>query len=215
MKLDDAQLRTMQRRSQTAALLSLLVFLAAIGYSYYHLRALQRRSAQLEQEIARKESRAATLDGQLQSAQDKLNAREQEFYRLVQAANRSEEKLASIDPSLLLPKAKAVPVAGSTDSVGRQIYDFSCWLQVPEQEKQKIAQVRYEFDHPTFRNKVQSSSDAEHNYQVSYRGWGALRLVTINVDLKNGSHIPIYFDMYQALNGQVPDKEVGEKIPQK
>ncbi len=203
MELDAGKLRTAQRQSRLAAILSLLVFVVAIGYSYYQLQSLQRRSSQLAQDISKKEARLTDLNGQLESAQDKLNAREQEFARLVRAANQSEEKLVSINPSLLVPQAKAVPVPGMKDGVGRQIFDFSCWLQVPEQEKKKIKEVKYEFDHPTFRNKVLTSSDASNNYQVTYRGWGALRLVTITVSLSNGSRIPLYFDMYQALNQAV------------
>jgi hypothetical protein len=67
---------------------------------------------------------------------------------------------------------------------GRDVYQF---------------EEKYYFEHPSFIDKTKVSTDPSNGFAVSYRGWGALRLVTITVQLNDGTSHSYYFDMVKAL----------------
>jgi phenylalanyl-tRNA synthetase alpha subunit len=115
------------------------------------------------------------------------------------AANNREAPLAKALAKVIVPKAKAKTVPGEKTASGKPVYDFQLWLDVPQDRKSEIRSVEYFFDHPTFLNKHFTSSDSSNGFAVNYRGWGALRLVVVTVNLREGAPLTLYFDMLKAL----------------
>lgn len=111
-----------------------------------------------------------------------------------QLAKKIEEQEALIkeyewasSPLAIMAQTKAITLNGIRDPQGRQVYDFSIWLQVPVLLKDKIVKVSYYFDHPTMIKKNRESQEAANGYSVSYRGWGCLSSVIITVSLTDGT----------------------------
>lgn len=98
---------------------------------------------------------------------------------------------------LIKPMAKAV--ANRKVKSDTPLYDFTLWLDIPSNRKKEVASVDYEFDHPTFRQKKQSSSNPKDGFRVGYLGWGCLRSVLVSVHLKDGTTGAIDFDMCEAV----------------
>lgn len=108
--------------------------------------------------------------------------------------------------ALVTPRAQEKLISGLVTSDGKQIYDFSLWLDIPDQEKAKIQEVSYEFNHPTFRQPRQVSSEPSTGFRVGYRGWGCLSSVIITIRPREGEPEKIDFDMCRALEAEVPKK---------
>lgn len=108
-----------------------------------------------------------------------------------------QKQLAAAFPitAVAAPKASAEKIAGSD-----KLYTFAAWLEVPKERAPEIARVRYRFDHPTFRVKELSSTDARRNYRVEYKGWGALTHVVITIELRDGREEQMPWNMHQAIS---------------
>jgi hypothetical protein len=142
--------------------------------------------------------KAAELDKQIAQKQAKLKELETAYSTALKLANAPVKEIPIFDQ--IQPKAKAVTVGAQKDSTGNQQYDFTVWLDAPDTIRSQIEKVTYYFDHPSFIDKTKWSTDPSNGFAVSYRGWGALRLVTITVQLKDGTSHSYYFDMVKALS---------------
>jgi hypothetical protein len=101
-------------------------------------------------------------------------------------------------------RASAVPRRGVRTSTGDQTYDFALWIDGPDAALDRVKSVTYEFNHPTFRQKVQQSSDRAAKFRVGYVGWGCLASVIVTlepVDAGREKSASIDFNMCGALGG--------------
>ena len=176
--------------TQRGSLAAFLLTLGLIGYNTFQVVSLNRQ-------VAGKQRAVATLDQQISQDRAKLAELERSYAKALGLANATNKDNPAWED--IKPRARAVPVKGLNSSDGSPIYDFSLWLETPAALREQIAQVTYQFDHPTFHNKGQIADDPSNGFQVGYRGWGALRLVTIEINLRNGKSHRIYFDMLKAL----------------
>ena len=104
----------------------------------------------------------------------------------------------TLEPIVLAQSASVIPRAKFSEVVGQKDrYDFALWLDVPNEQRNRIKKVTYILDHPTFKNKEYPAS-ASDNFKISYRGWGCLSNVIINIQGQGGDS-SIYFDMCSAL----------------
>lgn len=63
---------------------------------------------------------------------------------------------------------------------GREHYNLRIWLNGPAAELQRVASVEYEL-HPTFNERVRTSSNASENFAISIWTWGMFPIkATIN-----------------------------------
>lgn len=102
--------------------------------------------------------------------------------------------------ALVKPRASSKPVRDAW----YKAFDFSVWVDVPAERKSEIRRVVYTFDHPTFKNKTQTSKDASTGFRVGYRGWGCLTRMVITLEMANGEKTPLDFDMCSALRESEP-----------
>lgn len=142
-----------------------------------------------------------TLQAEINGLEEKRRALE-ERQREAEAALRQVVARVNADKSAtasVRPRASATELKGAQDSRGRRVYDFRLWVDAPPALKDQVQRVRYQFDHPTFINKFQESTEPSNGFAVSYRGWGCLYLVTITLFFKDGRSEQVLFDMCNAL----------------
>ena len=72
-----------------------------------------------------------------------------------------------------------IEIRASADETGNVVenttlpqYHFRIWVEGSPAALGRVKSVQYEFDHPTFRDKVQRSSDRRNRFEQGYRGWG-------------------------------------------
>jgi hypothetical protein len=91
------------------------------------------------------------------------------------------------------PRVNAEPIANT------KLYNYTIWLDLTDKQKKQIHEVEYQFDHPSFKQKTQVSSDAKKGFLVSYKGWGAIDSVPIKVRYNDGHSAGTDLDMIKAL----------------
>ena len=95
-----------------------------------------------------------------------------------------------------------VQLRASRRATGRQIsgtelpaYAFSAWVEGPDDILNRIESVQYEFNHPTFRQKLQVGRDRRTGFRVGYTGWGCLSSVIVTLRLRDRSVTPPHIDL--------------------
>ena len=81
-------------------------------------------------------------------------------------------------------KAKASEVKG-TDRA-RPLYHFEFWLEPPEEMKQRLAAVAYEFNTPAVMPQSQSSSEQNTGFRISAGGLTCADKVTVTLRFRDG-----------------------------
>lgn len=94
-----------------------------------------------------------------------------------------------------------IHVRAARQETGRQIagtelpsYRFTTWVEGPAEALKEIESVAYEFNHPTFKDKVQIGRDRKNGFRVGYMGWGCLSIVTVTFKLRNSDAEPPHLD---------------------
>lgn len=187
--IEESRLQQIGKTSRRNAFLSSLGFLivaASLVYGAWHLSHLNKAIEEKKGQIDSLEARRDSLKRILQHLDSTL-------------ATPPEERANAALAEIMKPRVEAKPVPGVRGYKDLQIYDFSLWLDVPAAWKEKITQVTYEFNHPSFRDKTQTSDDRSTGFRVGYRGWGCLHIVTITITTTDGSSSRFDFDMCKEL----------------
>ena len=133
-----------------------------------------------------------------------LAAAEGTAARVRKQTERSQRRPVEPLTARLRVRASAVPRRGVRTSTGDQTYDFALWIDGPDAALDRVKSVKYEFNHPTFRQKVQQSGDRASKFRVGYIGWGCLASVIVTlepVDAGREKSASIDFNMCGALEG--------------
>jgi hypothetical protein len=147
-----------------------IIILSSLGFSY--------------NEIKVKEQQVRNLKDLEESLQLKID-NQRDIIRELEIAS---------SPAAIVAQSNSVELEGIRDREGRQIYDFSIFLQVPILLKEKITEVNYFFNHPSMLKPNRKSTNYANGYNVSYRGWGCLTKIEITVHIENGENHKIYFN---------------------
>jgi hypothetical protein len=81
-------------------------------------------------------------------------------------------------------KSKASEVKGTDRS--RPLYHFEFWLEPPEEMKQRLAAVAYEFNTPAVMPQSQSSSEQNTGFRISAGGLTCADKVTVTLRFRDG-----------------------------
>jgi hypothetical protein len=171
--------------------------------------------AEAEAKTAQKLKELAETEENLRKARGELGAYQKQYsvadnqVRVAQHALRGSPSEPPVSV-LVIPRATAKKLEGSTESA-RAVFQCTIWLDMPDGIRDRIEKATYTFNHPSFPQKPLVSSEAINNFAVAYVGWGALRLVLIDLLDKNGTTYRIQFNMAQALGLESPAGT--EKIP--
>ena len=196
-----AALTKSSRQSLTIILISALMLLGSVVYSA---------------------TRLAPLERDIQSNKDEITALEATKRQLAESVDASRTELADLRGNI--ENLYAVKVtkdntifelrasSRATDRTSSQgpLYQFGVFINASESTLEEIQEVTYVFDHPTFRNKTQTSSDISNNFKVGYLGWGCLTSVTAKLLFHSGEHSEMKFNMCQSLGPQWWDEESDE-----
>jgi hypothetical protein len=101
-------------------------------------------------------------------------------------------------------RASATETGRRVENTTLPLYNFRIWVDGRPEAMRRIARVQYEFDHPTFRQRVQESSDRERRFERGYAGWGCLAAVKVTVFAAD-ARVPaetVTFDMCAAVQYQ-------------
>ena len=171
--MDNIEYKKLQRSSYLSAVLSLFGFIIIIGslvFSYV--------------EIQKKERKVNALAEIEKALGEKIRSQELRIKEL---------ELAS-SPKSITTRNRSIMLKGIFGNQGRQIYDYSIWLEVPILLKDKITKVVYNFPDSSMFKKRRESTEAANGYGASYRGWGCFSEMEVNVHLKDESIHTLVFD---------------------
>jgi energy-coupling factor transporter ATP-binding protein EcfA2 len=122
------------------------------------------------------------------------------------APSNVEPPRPGLSPTSLLDgieiRARADETGGVVENTTLPLYHFKIWLEGSPDALARIKSVQYEFDHPTFRDKVQRSSDRRSRFEQGYRGWGCLSSVKVTMTAVD-ARVPeatVNFDMCAAVS---------------
>lgn len=222
--IDQAALNRLTKTSRRAgaytAVGATLLF-AALAYAGWQLARVEARSAGENRRLEELRGQTVTLEAQrtlllhqLEGAQTALQATEphEHVSRLLAtlpqaAAPPGTDAVAQLTPlfAVTRPRASAVPDPSSLRDAGRQLYDFSIWVEVPPDRLSTLASVSYLFDDPSFRKRTQSSSNASDGFKVQYQGWGCLTRIQITLVLRDSTTQPLDFNMCNGIGWAAKD----------
>jgi hypothetical protein len=128
-------------------------------------------------------------------------------------ANADAASSSSIDPETNLNATTPVPSpptverwvrASATELKGsdrsRAIYHFDFWLDAPEEVRQQLASVAYEFNTPAVMPQSQISRESSSGFRVSAGGLTCADEVTVTLTFKNDQSERVTVDGCQLLN---------------
>ena len=139
---------------------------AAFIYSYSGLNNLQA-------DIEAKQAKRDDLDAAIRELED-----ERDFLKTGPLS-----ELVRVD-------ALAVKLDGRRDPQGRQLYDFSLWLDVPNNRKQDIREVRYRRLAGERLQDVLVGTEPSNGFRRSYLGWGCFDKVDVVIVKTTGEETP-------------------------
>jgi hypothetical protein len=94
-------------------------------------------------------------------------------------------------------KAKAMEVKGPERA--RPLYHFEFWLDAPEEVKQRLVAVAYEFNTPAVRPQALMSRERGTGFRVSAGGLTCADKVTVTLKFKDGSSQQVAVDGCRLL----------------
>ncbi len=94
-------------------------------------------------------------------------------------------------------KAKATEIKG--EDRGRPLYHFELWLEPPEQVKQRLVAVAYDFDTPAVMPQSQISSEQKTGFRVSVGGLACADKITVTLKFKDGQSQQVAVDGCRLL----------------
>jgi len=202
---DEHQIRKSSRQSALITLVGVIIVGGAFLFSLYKLNSVNEQIGEKRQLLDSLTSQSESMQKQIDVLRSNTRELEQSYVQIEKAvaATQNRQLRREFTQALPLvatvrPRARAVEnraIKGEKETY----YDFSLWVDVPRERKMEVVEVVYEFNHPTFRQKTQRSSNAEDGYRVEYTGWGCLSSVIVTVHLRNGSSSSIDFDMCAEL----------------
>jgi hypothetical protein len=89
-------------------------------------------------------------------------------------------------------KAKAIEIKG--EDRGRSLFHFEFWLDAPNDVKQRLVAVAYEFNTPAVMPQALVSSEAKSGFRVSAGGLTCADKVTVTLKFKDGQSEQVAVD---------------------
>lgn len=163
--------------------------------------ALKKTRDQLDAEIVSLGVEIESLAADRESLDKQWSVASRQIRRFVAAAQSLPEELVTAAPISMVvrPRAAYAPIPEQDG-----VYDFECWIDIPERRRGEIDRVTYLFNHPSFPNRLHESADPTDGFRVAYRGWGALDRVIITLHSVDGIEDQIAYNMDADIRGEDP-----------
>ena len=115
----------------------------------------------------------------INSVEDKLTKKDSANSALIHKIEKLKAKPLYLPITYAIPTGKVShPGKYADDSKLPQFEYFIC-LEIDDSVKGKITKVDYYLNHPTFQQKLYSSTNPNDSFKVSYKGWGCLETIEI------------------------------------
>lgn len=202
----DDNLRKASKKAAWVTALGAIILFASLAFGIYQLSYYNDAVAEKIHELESLKNEEQALIKQLSVLRENYSANKKSILELERrvdegGSKKLREMIKETTPlsAIIIPQAKAEPIPGRLSRTGQQIYNFSLWIDLPEERKSEIEKVRYEFNHPTFKDKINESVNPGDGFRIGYQGWGCLTRVIITMYPREGEPINIDFDMCRAL----------------
>jgi hypothetical protein len=181
-----------------------LILVAVFVYAYVlvSLRPLLQQREDLKKEIEQSAQQRESLKQEIVALEKSVKVLREESDRYRASLQRGPTVPETPITALVYPRADRRETSGKMPD-GRPLYEFSAWIEGPENVLGRITSVQYEFNHPTFRNPVMRSTNRGDGFRVRYTGWGCLASVIVTFTLKDpkAESPRLDFDMCAAIWG--------------
>ena len=155
--------------------LGAIAVIGAIALSFAGLNSL-------EADIETKEAQREALDARVTKLKDEID----------QLKHAPLEELVAVG-------AVGVELDGKKDRTGRQLYDFSYWLDVPNNRKRDISRVEYRRRLGERLQDVLIGKEPSNGFGVSYLGWGCFGAVDVTIVETTGKTATIQFNQCEIM----------------
>lgn len=143
---------------------------------------------ELREKVKGREAAIIKLDAELKERQQ----------RLVNLESGPLDKIVSMEAitvKLVGEKTKiTVEESGESTQKDAQLYDFSLWIDVPNNRKNDIESVEYRRKNGAVLQKVLSSKEPTNGFGVSYKGWGCFPIIEVTIKEKSGEITKMSFN---------------------
>jgi hypothetical protein len=163
LNLDD-QLRKTSKKAAWVTALGAVILFAALAFGIYQLSYYNDAVVEKKRELESLKNEEQSLLKQLSVLRENYSVSKKSILELEKHVDESgskklREMIKETTPlsAIIIPRATGEPIPGRFSRTGQQIYNFSLWIDVPEERKSEIEKVRYEFNHPTFQDKINES----------------------------------------------------------
>jgi hypothetical protein len=96
-------------------------------------------------------------------------------------------------------EAMAVELVGRKTQDDNQLYDFSLWIDVPNNRKNDIERVEYRRGPGDKLQKVITGNQPTNGFSVSYTGWGCFHIVEVTIIEKSGKSTKMSFNQCDSI----------------
>lgn len=183
--MDNESLKKRSRQGAMISLIGFLIIILSFVFASWKLKSMN-------DVIALKAIQISTLDSTITKQNSEIEAKQKLVDDLVAEINKLR------NPAIQ-PKVSAVEIPGVFDAQKRQIFDFTLWITSSQYTLNRIAKVSYHFENATYLLKDRESKDNSNGFLISYRGWGCLSVIKIEVEYMNGEKETLYFNMCDGL----------------
>ncbi len=183
-----------------------LPLLAGLTLSFWtarqakELQQLQKEKASVTEQI---ESGKKTVDVLRQQIESYSSTLKELNHQITAFGGRQlQENAKQITPFIAQIKVRATAEETHRTTADKSpIYNFRLWIEGPPDVMSRIGAVQYEFNHPTFVQKIQRSENITDGFRVEYSGWGCLHSVIVTFALRNQEGKPpsLDFEMCSAI----------------
>ena len=192
-------LQRVEKRERTARRRAVVYSLIPIAVTVLLLTVTARQVYRAEEEVK-------SLDDQIEFRKKiiaRLNA-EQDPAGKIEGNKPAQQQASQVTPITedIKVRASAEEEKGKVNADGSQIYKMRLWIDASPATLAQITNVQYEFNHPTFLQKIRDGKDRSKGFPIEYEGWGCLRSVIVTIKLLNPPQGPppqIDFNMCAAL----------------
>ena len=142
-----------------------------------------------------------TVSKQLEIKKDSLNKIANQYKKMNSQLDELNNTIKTDYDELISIKATAKAIG--TFSNGQSKYLFKIFLDADQDVLNKVKEVKYEFLHDTFNQKIQISKDASNHFSKGYTGWGAMTNVPVTITFKNGETKKMEFNMLRHIGWDI------------
>ena len=118
-------------------------------------------------------------------AEVNLSKKDSANNELIHKIEKFKTKPLYLPITYAIPTGKVSHPGSYADEALLPQFEYYLCLQIDDSIKGKIIKVDYYLNHPTFQQKLYTSTNPNDSFKVSYKGWGCLETIEIFIHSEN------------------------------